>query len=172
MLTFFSESMRLTAVGLVSPPSSPHFQKKKTALETVMEMTKKSLRTTLDEKIEAVRREKKRTQKTDEQTEKKEGDEENMEVEGGEGERNSEEVVEKGGDGDEDEDEEDVEEIAPENSKVMTKEDKVKIKEDIMRRKKKKEDSFFEEGPIVDPESSFAEMNLSRPLMKVGWLVG
>ncbi|KAM3922856.1 putative ATP-dependent RNA helicase DDX27 [Leptodactylus fuscus] len=117
-------------------------------MEDVMKQLKKRVATSLDEKIETVRKRRKNQEKDDNITKKSEEDGE------------SEEEDEK----ESSENEESEEEFSSEEESVLTKADTLRVKE--KKRKKKTAGNFFEDASQYDESLTFQDMNLSRPLLK------
>ncbi|XP_053575422.1 probable ATP-dependent RNA helicase DDX27 isoform X2 [Bombina bombina] len=119
----------------------------------VMKQLKKRTATSLDAKIEAVRKKRKVQDKTEIDTKVSD---------------NVEEKNLSGGDDDDDEEEEDEmskEEFSSEEESVLTKADTLRIKE--KKKKKNDQDSgFFEDASQFDENLTFQDINLSRPLLK------
>ncbi|XP_072259874.1 probable ATP-dependent RNA helicase DDX27 [Pyxicephalus adspersus] len=118
-------------------------------MDDVMKQLKKRTATSLDEKIETVRKKRKNQVKADKNNQQTEKEEDIK----------SEEEEE------EDEDEESAEEFSSEEETVLTKADTLRVKE----KKKKKgtgKSGFFEDASHFDENLTFQDMNLSRPLLK------
>ncbi|RXM99397.1 putative ATP-dependent RNA helicase DDX27 [Acipenser ruthenus] len=148
--------------------------------DVLSQLKKRKAPTTLDDKIDKIRKKRKIEQKaskegkktkTDSEEEVKEeeeeGEEEEEEEEGEEEEDGEEEEEgEEGSDNDQDDDEE-LDEFSSADEEVLTKADTLKVKD--RKRKKKKEEVpevFFEDASQYDDSLNFQDMNLSRPLLK------
>ncbi|KAG8446593.1 hypothetical protein GDO86_014153 [Hymenochirus boettgeri] len=119
----------------------------------VMKQLKKRVATSLDEKIEAVRKKRKIQAKSEKEKVSEKTEEELKSEEEEEQEEDEEEAAE-----------ESAEEFSPEEENVLKKADTLRVKE----KKKKKGDGsgFFEDGSHYDESLTFQDMNLSRPLLK------
>uniref|UniRef100_A0A9L0R6U0 Probable ATP-dependent RNA helicase DDX27 n=1 Tax=Equus caballus TaxID=9796 RepID=A0A9L0R6U0_HORSE len=129
--------------------------------DVMSQLKKKRAATTLDEKIEKVRKKRKTEDK-----EAKSGKSE-MEKEAKEGSEPEEQEDLEGEDeaGSEDDDSETDYSSADEN--ILTKADTLKVKEQKKKKKKGQEaGGFFEDASQYDESLSFQDMNLSRPLLK------
>ncbi|XP_068118633.1 probable ATP-dependent RNA helicase DDX27 [Hyperolius riggenbachi] len=118
-------------------------------MDDVMKQLKKRTATSLDEKIETVRKKRKNQEKGDKNAKEPEKQEDIKSEE--------EEEVE--------ENEESGEEFSSDEETVLTKADTLRIKE----KKKKKgagNSSFFEDASQFNENLTFQDMNLSRPLLK------
>ncbi|CAJ0965228.1 unnamed protein product [Ranitomeya imitator] len=118
-------------------------------MDDVMKQLKKRVATSLDEKIETVRKRRKNPEKNEKILDKAETEE-----------VKSEDEEEK----ESSENEESPEEFSSSEEAVLTKADTLRVKE-----KKKKtagNSSFFEDASQYDENLTFQDMNLSRPLLK------
>ncbi|KAG9473960.1 probable ATP-dependent RNA helicase DDX27 [Eleutherodactylus coqui] len=119
-------------------------------MDDVMKQLKKRVATSLDEKIETVRKKRKNQEKEEKAPKKSEAEEEV---------KSEEEEKEPS------ENEESEEEFSSEEETVLTKADTLRVKE-----KKKKKNAgtagFFEDGSQYNENLTFQDMNLSRPLLK------
>ncbi|MGH0131755.1 UNVERIFIED_CONTAM: hypothetical protein FKN15_048583 [Acipenser sinensis] len=146
--------------------------------DVLSQLKKRKAPTTLDDKIDKIRKKRKIEQKaskegkktkTDSGEEVKEEEEEEEEEDGeeeGEKEDGEEEGEEEEEGSDNDEDEE-LDEFSSADEEVLTKADTLKVKD--RKRKKKKEEVpevFFEDASQYDDSLNFQDMNLSRPLLK------
>ncbi|KAM5135258.1 putative ATP-dependent RNA helicase DDX27 [Mantella aurantiaca] len=116
-------------------------------MDDVMKQLKKRTATSLDEKIETVRKKRKNQEKAEKSSQQSEKDDDVKSEE------------------EEDEDEESAEEFSSEEETVLTKADTLRVKE----KKKKKgtgKSGFFEDASQFDENLTFQDMNLSRPLLK------
>ncbi|XP_063816588.1 probable ATP-dependent RNA helicase DDX27 [Pseudophryne corroboree] len=121
-------------------------------MDDVMKQLKKRVATSLDDKIETVRRKRKNQEKAEKDVKQSEKEDEV---------KSEEEEDEK----EPQENEESAEEFSSEEESVLTKADTLRIKE---RKKKKGSGSsgFFEDASQFDESLTFQDMNLSRPLLK------
>ncbi|KAM4012466.1 putative ATP-dependent RNA helicase DDX27, partial [Anomaloglossus baeobatrachus] len=119
-------------------------------MDDVMKQLKKRVATSLDEKIDTVRKRRKNQAKDETLPDKPESED-----------VKSEDEEEK----EPSENEESDEEFSSEEEAVLTKADTLRIKE---KKKKKKAgtSSFFEDASQYDENLTFQDMNLSRPLLK------
>ncbi|NWW67725.1 DDX27 helicase, partial [Ifrita kowaldi] len=116
----------------------------------------KKAATTLDEKIEKVRQERKLQEKEARQAKVKDED---AEAEDDQTKKKECEDCSR--------DEEDVEsEYSLDDESIFTKADKVKVKEKRRSKKGEEAERFFEDASQYDDNLSFQDMNLSRPLLK------
>ncbi|KAM8945863.1 putative ATP-dependent RNA helicase DDX27 [Pelodytes ibericus] len=124
-------------------------------MDDVMKQLKKRVATSLDEKIETVRKKRKiqeRAEKEPKQPEKEDYvKDEDVEQEEGEEEGQKEEESE--------------EEFSSEEESVLTKADTLRVKEK-KRKKSAMGSGFFEDASEFDESLTFQDMNLSRPLLK------
>lgn len=133
------------------------------AMADVMKQLKnKRTVTTLDQKIEKIRRNRKAEEKSS-QSDTAEGPSE----------KNEEEDVKpsagEAGVGDEDQDEEDDEEFGSSDEEILTKSDMLREKERWGKKRKAGEEateSFYEDASQYDDQLTFDDMNLSRPILK------
>lgn len=133
------------------------------AMADVMKQLKnKRTVTTLDQKIEKIRRKRKAEEKSS-QSDTAEGPSE----------KNEEEDVKppagEAGVGDEDQDEEDDEEFGSSDEEILTKSDMLREKERWGKKRKAGEEateSFYEDASQYDDQLTFDDMNLSRPILK------
>ncbi|XP_034350718.1 putative ATP-dependent RNA helicase DDX27 isoform X1 [Arvicanthis niloticus] len=130
------------------------------ALADVMsQLKKKRAATTLDEKIEKVRKRRKAEDK-----EAKSGKVEEKEGQAGSDLKGQENLDENEA-GSKDEDSET--DYSSEDEEILTKADTLKVKEKKKKKKKGQEaGGFFEDASEYDKSLSFQDMNLSRPLLK------
>ncbi|XP_040293213.1 probable ATP-dependent RNA helicase DDX27 isoform X2 [Bufo bufo] len=119
-------------------------------MDDVMKQLKKRAATSLDEKIETVRKRRK-NQEREEKVPKNSEKEEEVK---------SEDEEEK----EPSEDEESEEEFSSEEETVLTKADTLRVKE--KKKKKNAGSGFFEDASEYDENLTFQDMNLSRPLLK------
>ncbi|NP_001089455.1 DEAD-box helicase 27 L homeolog [Xenopus laevis] len=125
----------------------------------VMKQLKKRVATSLDEKIETVRRKRKNQEKA-EKAKLTENTEEDVKSEEEE-EKEEEEEEEK-----EEEEEESEDEFSSEEEIVLTKADTLRVKEKKKKRKGVGNSGFSEDASQYDESLTFQDMNLSRPLLK------
>ncbi|XP_069809175.1 probable ATP-dependent RNA helicase DDX27 [Dendropsophus ebraccatus] len=118
-------------------------------MDDVMKQLKKKVATSLDEKIETVRKRRKNQEKEEKVPKPSETEEEVK----------SEEEEEDSGS------EESEEEFSSEEETVLTKADTLRVKEKKKRRSTGKS-GFFEDASEYDEKLTFPDMNLSRPLLK------
>ncbi|XP_040837272.1 probable ATP-dependent RNA helicase DDX27 isoform X2 [Ochotona curzoniae] len=133
------------------------------ALADVMsQLKKKRAATTLDEKIEKVRKKRKLEDKEAKsgKVEKEKESQEGSEPEPGD----QEDPAEKDEEGEEEEESETDYSSAEEN--ILTKADTLKVKEKKRKKKGQEAGGFFEDASQYDESLSFQDMNLSRPLLK------
>uniref|UniRef100_V9KC99 RNA helicase n=1 Tax=Callorhinchus milii TaxID=7868 RepID=V9KC99_CALMI len=151
--------------------------------DVLNQLKKRKPATTLDEKIEQVRKKRKKEENSGKAAKKiksesgedtelnsdtakqgEEGDNGEEEEDAGEEELDGENEMEEG-----DEDGEDIEdsesEFSSEDIDVLQKADTLKVKEK-RRKKKAGAEPFFEDAPQFDDSLMFPDMNLSRPLLK------
>ncbi|XP_044153202.1 probable ATP-dependent RNA helicase DDX27 [Bufo gargarizans] len=119
-------------------------------MDDVMKQLKKRSATSLDEKIDTVRKRRKNQEKEEKVPENSEKEEEVK----------SEDEEEKGPS----EDEESEEEFSSEEETVLTKADTLRVKE--KKKKNAGKSGFFEDASEYDENLTFQDMNLSRPLLK------
>ncbi|XP_012879830.1 PREDICTED: probable ATP-dependent RNA helicase DDX27 [Dipodomys ordii] len=130
------------------------------ALADVMsQLKKKRAATTLDEKIEKVRKKRKAEEK-----EVKSGKSEEKEAGVGGGLEEQEDG--EGGKDEDSADEESETDYSSADEKVLTKADTLKVKERKRKKKGQEAGGFFEDASQYDESLSFQDMNLSRPLLK------
>ncbi|KAM4692572.1 putative ATP-dependent RNA helicase DDX27 [Rhinophrynus dorsalis] len=120
----------------------------------VMKQLKKRVATSLDEKIETVRKKRKNQEKVEKEAKQSEKEEE--EVKSEEEERGE----------DEEEEEESEEEFSSEEESVLTKADTLRVKEKKRKKGAGGGSGFFEDASQFDESLTFQDMNLSRPLLK------
>ncbi|XP_073415411.1 probable ATP-dependent RNA helicase DDX27 [Dendrobates tinctorius] len=118
-------------------------------MDDVMKQLKKRVATSLDEKIETVRKRRKNPEKNEKIPDKPETEE-----------VKSEDEEEK----ESSENEECPEEFSSSEEAVLTKADTLRVKE--KKKKKTAGNSFFEDASQYDENLTFQDMNLSRPLLK------
>ncbi|MBN3321784.1 DDX27 helicase, partial [Atractosteus spatula] len=143
--------------------------------DVMAQLKKRKAPTTLDEKIEKVRK-KRRTEEKAVKEEKEDAEESEAKQEGEsqEQETDDDEEVEEEEEGASN-DSEMEEEFSSADEEVLTKADTLREKD---RRKKKKKDgeeppeAFFEDASQYDESLTFQEMNLSRPLLKAVTAMG
>ncbi|KAF4023732.1 hypothetical protein G4228_015023 [Cervus hanglu yarkandensis] len=129
--------------------------------DVLSQLKKKRAATTLDEKIEKVRKKRKTEDK-----EAKSGKSE-KEKEAKEGSEPEEEEDLEGKDEEASEDEESETDYSSADENILTKADTLKVKERKKKKKKGQEaGGFFEDASQYDENLSFQDMNLSRPLLK------
>ncbi|KAB0403485.1 hypothetical protein E2I00_008938, partial [Balaenoptera physalus] len=128
--------------------------------DVMSQLKKKRAATTLDEKIEKVRKKRKTEDK-----EAKSGKSE-KEKEAKEGSEPEEQKDFEGKDEEATEDEESETDYSSADENVLTKADTLKIKEQKKKKKGQDAGGFFEDASQYDENLSFQDMNLSRPLLK------
>ncbi|KAI5215964.1 putative Atp-Dependent Rna Helicase Ddx27 [Manis pentadactyla] len=136
------------------------------AMTDVMSQLKKErAATTLDEKIEKVRK-KRKTEDKEAKLGKSEKDEEAKEGFGSEGQEDP-----RGKDEEGPEEEESETDYSSADENILTQADTLKVKQ---RKKKKGQEAggFFEDASQYDEKLSFQDMNLSRPLLKAITVMG
>nr|XP_033819570.1 probable ATP-dependent RNA helicase DDX27 [Geotrypetes seraphini] len=117
--------------------------------DVMQQLKKKRPATTLDEKIETVRKKRKSQEKSAKKTNQLAETEEDIKSEEEEEERSSES------------------ELSSADEHILTKADTLKVKERKHKKKGKEiAESFFEDASQYDENLSFQDMNLSRPLLK------
>uniref|UniRef100_W5M432 RNA helicase n=1 Tax=Lepisosteus oculatus TaxID=7918 RepID=W5M432_LEPOC len=145
--------------------------------DVMAQLKKRKAPTTLDEKIEKVRK-KRRTEEKAVKEEKEDGEESEAKQEGESQEQETDDDDEEEAEGEEEgasNDSEIEEEFSSADEEVLTKADTLREKD---RRKKKKKDgeeppeAFFEDASQYDESLTFQEMNLSRPLLKAVTAMG
>ncbi|KAF5917439.1 hypothetical protein HPG69_017330, partial [Diceros bicornis minor] len=128
--------------------------------DVMSQLKKKRAATTLDEKIEKVRKKRKTEDK-----EAKSGKSE-KEKEAKEGSELEEQEDLEGKDEAGSEDEESETDYASADENILTKADTLKVKERKKKKKGQEAGGFFEDASQYDENLSFQDMNLSRPLLK------
>ncbi|XP_036682538.1 probable ATP-dependent RNA helicase DDX27 isoform X2 [Balaenoptera musculus] len=128
--------------------------------DVMSQLKKKRAATTLDEKIEKVRKKRKTEDK-----EAKSGKSE-KEKEAKEGSEPEEQKDFEGKDEEATEDEESETDYSSADENVLTKADTLKVKEQKKKKKGQDAGGFFEDASQYDENLSFQDMNLSRPLLK------
>ncbi|EPQ07776.1 Putative ATP-dependent RNA helicase DDX27 [Myotis brandtii] len=128
--------------------------------DVMSQLKKKRAATTLDEKIEKVRKKRKtedkeaKSGKTEKEKEAKEGSEpeEQEDPEGQDEEGSADEASET--------------DYSSADENILTKADTLKVKERKKKKKGQEAGGFFEDASQYDENLSFQDMNLSRPLLK------
>ncbi|XP_020481426.2 probable ATP-dependent RNA helicase DDX27 [Labrus bergylta] len=145
------------------------------AMADVMKQLKnKRTATTLDQKIEKIRKKRKAEEKSGEGEEAEGSAEKNQE----EDEEEDVKPPEGEDDGDEDSDEEEDEEseFDSEDEQILTKSDTLRDKERRGKKRKQEEgeapESYYEDASQFDDKMTFDDMNLSRPILKAITAVG
>ncbi|XP_069899857.1 probable ATP-dependent RNA helicase DDX27 isoform X2 [Globicephala melas] len=128
--------------------------------DVISQLKKKRAATTLDEKIEKVRKKRKTEGK-----EAKSGKLE-KEKEAKEGSEPEEQEDFEGKDEEATEDEESETDYSSADENILTKADTLKVKEQKKKKKGQEAGGFFEDASQYDENLSFQDMNLSRPLLK------
>ncbi|XP_068578373.1 probable ATP-dependent RNA helicase DDX27 [Cebidichthys violaceus] len=152
------------------------------AMEDVMKQLKnKRTATTLDQKIDKIRKKRKAEEKSTEVDPAEGSSEKNQEEEDEEEDDDDDDDEEQdvkpaageaeGGDEDEDEeeDDEDVDEFDSSDEEILTKSDTLRDKERRGKRRKMGDEapeSYYEDASHYDDELTFDGMNLSRPILK------
>ncbi|KAK2889652.1 hypothetical protein Q8A67_015027 [Cirrhinus molitorella] len=149
--------------------------------DVLAQLKKRKAPTTLDEKIEKVRKKRKmeeknqkESKKTEASASKQENDNDDEEEDDKEDDENDNDE-ESGGDDDNDEevDEEvDEEEFSSGDEEVLKKADTLREKQKKGKRKAETPEEFFEDASQYDENLSFQDMNLSRPLLKAISTIG
>ncbi|XP_030067300.1 putative ATP-dependent RNA helicase DDX27 [Microcaecilia unicolor] len=125
--------------------------------DVMRQLKKKRPATTLDEKIETVRKKRKSQEKSAKETKKAKDQlgETELDIKSEEEEEEEEEGSSEP-------------EFSSADEQVLTKADTLKVKERKRKKKggKEKAESFFEDASQYDESLSFQDMNLSRPLLK------
>ncbi|XP_043088022.1 probable ATP-dependent RNA helicase DDX27 [Puntigrus tetrazona] len=132
--------------------------------DVMAQLKKRKAPTTLDEKIEKVRKKRKIEEKTQKESKKTEASASKPEN----GEEDEEAETEEEEDGDDEEDEEvDEDEFSSGDEKVLKKADTLREKQKKGKRKAAEApEEFFEDASRFDENLTFQDMNLSRPLLK------
>lgn len=139
--------------------------------DVMAQLKKRKAPTTLDEKIEKVRKKRKIEEKTQKESKKTEASASNPENENEEDDDDDKEDDEESG-GDDDDDDDDGEEV--DEDEFSSGDEEVLKKADTLREKQKKgkrkaaetPEAFFEDASQYDENLTFQDMNLSRPLLK------
>ncbi|XP_048205551.1 probable ATP-dependent RNA helicase DDX27 [Perognathus longimembris pacificus] len=126
--------------------------------DVMSQLKKKRAATTLDEKIEKVRKKRKAEEKA-----VKSGESEEKEARVG---CDPEEPEDGEGKDEDSADEESETDYSSADEKVLTKADTLKVKERKRKKKGQEAGGFFEDASQYDESLSFQDMNLSRPLLK------
>ncbi|XP_059186256.1 probable ATP-dependent RNA helicase DDX27 isoform X2 [Centropristis striata] len=132
--------------------------------DVLKQLKNKRTATTLDQKIEKIRKKRKAEEKSSESdaTGGSAGQEEQEEVKPAVGDA-------AGGDDDDEDDEEDEDEFDSSDEEILTKSDTLRDKERRGKKRKTGEeaaDSFYEDASQYDDQLMFDDMNLSRPILK------
>lgn len=130
--------------------------------DVMSQLKKKRAATTLDEKIEKVRK-KRKTEHKEAQPGKSEKEKEAKE---GSGPEEQEDPEGKDEEEEGSEDEESETDFSSADEKILTKADTLKVKERKKKKKGQVAGGFFEDASQYDENLSFQDMNLSRPLLK------
>lgn len=139
--------------------------------DVMAQLKKRKAPTTLDEKIEKVRKKRKIEEKTQKESKKTEASASNPENENEEDDDDDdkEDDEESGGDDDDDDDGEEVDEdeFSSGDEEVLKKADTLREKQKKGKRKAAETpEAFFEDASQYDENLTFQDMNLSRPLLK------
>ncbi|XP_052414802.1 probable ATP-dependent RNA helicase DDX27 [Carassius gibelio] len=136
--------------------------------DVMAQLKKRKAPTTLDEKIEKVRKKRKieeKTQKESKKTEALASKPENENEEDDDDDKDDDE--ESGGDDDDDGEEVDEDEFSSGDEEVLKKADTLREKQKKGKRKAAETpEAFFEDASQYDENLTFQDMNLSRPLLK------
>lgn len=136
--------------------------------DVMKQLKKKRIVTTLDQKIEKVRKKR----KADEKSSQSEGSAVKDEEAEEDGEQQVKPAEADSGDEDdeeEDEEEDDEDEFDSSDEEILTKSDVLREKERRGRKRKAEEEpaeSFYEDASQYDDQLTFDDMNLSRPILK------
>ncbi|XP_026121467.1 probable ATP-dependent RNA helicase DDX27 [Carassius auratus] len=139
--------------------------------DVMAQLKKRKAPTTLDEKIEKVRKKRKIEEKTQKESKKTEASASKPENENEEDDDDDdkEDDEESGGDDDDDDDGEEVDEdeFSSGDEEVLKKADTLREKQKKGKRKAAETpEAFFEDASQYDENLTFQDMNLSRPLLK------
>ncbi|XP_022075669.2 probable ATP-dependent RNA helicase DDX27 isoform X2 [Acanthochromis polyacanthus] len=137
--------------------------------DVLKQLKKKRTITTLDQKIEKIRKKR----KAEEKSAAEGSSEENPENREDEGEDVKPEAA--GSDEEEDEDEDEEEEFGSSDEEVLTRSDTLREKERRGRKRKVEEEApeaFYEDASQYDDQLTFEDMNLSRPILKAVTALG
>ncbi|XP_072489699.1 probable ATP-dependent RNA helicase DDX27 isoform X2 [Notamacropus eugenii] len=128
--------------------------------DVMSQLKKKRAATTLDDKIEKVRKKRKNEEKgakSGKTVDEKEGNEGSEKENQDDSEREPEEEAKE---------EESESEYSSADENILTKADMLKVKKMKKQKKGEKETGFFEDASQYDENLTFQDMNLSRPLLK------
>ncbi|XP_036757921.1 probable ATP-dependent RNA helicase DDX27 [Manis pentadactyla] len=134
--------------------------------DVMSQLKKKRAATTLDEKIEKVRK-KRKTEDKEAKLGKSEKDEEAKEGFGSEGQEDP-----RGKDEEGPEEEESETDYSSADENILTQADTLKVKQRKKKKKGQEAGGFFEDASQYDEKLSFQDMNLSRPLLKAITVMG
>lgn len=138
--------------------------------DVMAQLKKRKAPTTLDQKIEKVRKKRKIEEKTQKESKKTEASASNPENDNEDDEDDKEGDEESGGDDDDDDDdgeEVDEDEFSSADEEVLKKADTLREKQKKGKRKTAETpEAFFEDASQYDENLTFQDMNLSRPLLK------
>ncbi|GAA6236178.1 probable ATP-dependent RNA helicase DDX27 isoform X2 [Lates japonicus] len=148
--------------------------------DVIKQLKKKRTVTTLDQKIEKIRKKRKAEEKSaqsetaegsaEQNHEEDEDDDEEQDVKPAAGEADGGDEEE-----DEEEEEEDEDEFDSSDEEILTKSDTLREKEKRGRKRKAQEEaaeSFYEDASQYDDQLTFDDMNLSRPILKAVTALG
>ncbi|XP_062271433.1 probable ATP-dependent RNA helicase DDX27 [Scomber scombrus] len=143
--------------------------------DVLKQLKNRKTRTTLDQKIDKIRKKRKAEEKSA-QTEAAGGSAEKMEDEDEEEDtKPAAEELDDDDDDDKEEEEEDEDEFDSGDEEILTKSDTLRDKERRGRKRKSGEEapeSFYEDASQYDDKLTFDEMNLSRPILKAVTALG
>ncbi|XP_028667564.1 probable ATP-dependent RNA helicase DDX27 [Erpetoichthys calabaricus] len=139
--------------------------------DVLAQIKKRKAPTTLDEKIEQVRKKRKNEEKETKKgkqtvdVEVKEEEEDSVEEDDGQGKDSDEN---KNGEEEEEEEEasDEEDEFSSEEEAVLTKADTLKVKDRKRKKPVEEPQTFYEDASHYDDNLTFQDMNLSRPLLK------
>ncbi|XP_041636437.1 probable ATP-dependent RNA helicase DDX27 [Cheilinus undulatus] len=138
--------------------------------DVMKQLKNKRTATTLDQKIEKIRKKRKAEEKSAEKDAAGGSDEKDQEEEGDDEEEEEDVKPPAGQEVDEDEEEEEEEdEFDSEDEEILTKSDTLRDKERRGKKRKPEEEapeSFYEDASQFDDKLTFDDMNLSRPILK------
>lgn len=140
--------------------------------DIMKQLKKKKTLTTLDQKIEKIRKKRKAEEKSAESDAAEGSAQENLEEEDDDDEEDEEEDVkppEEGDDEDDDEEEDEDEDEFDSGDEILTKSDTLRDKERRGKKRKAGEEapeSFYEDASQYNDQLTFNDMNLSRPILK------
>ncbi|XP_029358034.1 putative ATP-dependent RNA helicase DDX27 [Echeneis naucrates] len=147
--------------------------------DVMKQLKKKRVVTTLDQKIEKIRKKRKAEEKSGQSDaaegtagnnqEEEDGDDEEKDVKPTAEELDEEDEDDDDDDDDDEEEEEDVDEFNSSDEEVLTKSDVLREKEKRGKKRKAEEEpaeAFYGDASQYDEKLTFDDMNLSRPILK------